>query len=834
MVSKSTSVLLGAFCGFLTLGSLSALPSAFVWFCGFVLTVLLIFQWLFTSRLKPVLSRFLTVCQFVFAFLLTSSYANHVLHSQLAQRDFQPQRITSNVKVMDISQSVGERIRQVVQPVEPVDGLPEKWLISPSYKNRSHVTAELNQMRVGEVWQLEADIRPPHGVASKGVFSEQRWLLGLKVAGRAHVVDAKRVEQAQTTQLTWKERLANYRLGLRERISTLTDDETYAQDKAVLLGLLTGDRALINRQTKDTYQHMGISHLLAISGPHVLFAASMFAFVLIKLLNLFPRSYQWLPKRSWVLPSSLIVALGYALLAGWDLPAQRTVLMFAITVFLLLVGKRLSFWWVMLLSATVILVLDPLAVLSAAFWLSFVAVGLLVLLSQASLLKAVQTDELQQLGCQKNGLQNLPQAKSLKQKYRHRLKTFVLLQLVFFVAILPITLLFFGKTSWLTPFVNLIAIPLLGLVVVPLNIVAFLLDMMSPTLANMIWYVLLWVLHVFHGVVQWLQEAFPHALVGMHMDKTALWAFGLLLALWLLPTGKRLRLVSIPLVALLIMPRQLPAPAVMTVFDGTAFTASLVKVQKNSLWTTQHTMLYLSDIQADRNYQYELENHLLPSLVAHDVGRIDKLVVSVSDDDLQSDMVEPLMTRFSIASIVSNTDVSAMDNSFPDSTVTSCDSDMTWQWGKVSFDMLSPWADVPVSGDDAACTLRISVVQGQQPVADDKLNTVLLMGNATALTENMLLMLCDNVQADVLLLPRQGQQSGTQLSFLSAVKPTYAMTSVKQGDYRGLPHLQTRARLMLKNVTLDMMAERGTTTYYLGSNQKPFYERMRWPWLAAD
>lgn len=827
---KISAGLIGAFLGFLTLGSLSPLPLSFIWFCGICLTTLLILQWVFAQKRNPLYFRFLLVLQFLLSFLLASSYANHILHRQLSQRDFQPQMVTTQVRVVDISQSVGNRVRQVVSPVKPVVGLPEKWLISPTFKQQEVVADSLNQMKAGDVWQLTAKIRPPHGVASQGVFSEQRWLLGLKVAGRAEVSEAKFVKQS--AKLTLKERLANYRLGSRVRIVNLSDNPQYDQDKAVLLGLLTGDRALIDRDTKDLYQHMGISHLLAISGPHVLFAASMFAFLLIKLLNLFPRTYKWLPKRSWVLPSSLLVALGYALLSGWDLPAQRTVLMFAITVFLLFIGKHLSFWWVMLLSATVILMIDPLAVLSAGFWLSFVAVGLLVLLSQSALLSSLQTNEMQQL----SALQKPNDSDEKTSAYVKKFKAFLSLQLVFFIAILPITLLFFGKASLLTPFVNLVAIPLLGLLVVPLNIVAFLVDMLSPTLANGIWNALLWVLHAFHGSMAWLQGAFPTALVGLHLDKTALWACALLLLLWLLPMDKRLRFASLPLALLILMPRQLPAPAVVRVFDGTTFTATLVQVQKNGLWQTQQNMLYLSDIQPKKQYEYELESHFLPSLTAYDVGQIDTLVVSVSDKALPTKMLSKLVKHFNVQNILTNADTS--ESSFHNANdrvkLKPCDSKTDWQWGQVSFNVLSPWDDVPVAGNDAACTLKISVAKGQQPLKDNRLDDMLLMGNASPLTENMMLALCEDLSADVLLLPRQGHQTGTQSPFLKTVNPKYAVTAVTTADYRGLPHLQTQATLMLANVPLNNTAKQGTLTYYLGSHAPPFNERDRWPWLKID
>jgi competence protein ComEC len=73
----------------------------------------------------------------------------------------------------------------------------------------------------------------------------------------------------------------------------------------------------------------------------------------------------------------LLLATAYALLAGWGVPAQRTVLMIAGVVLLRSAGLR----WpqpLVLLAAACVTVVDPWALLQPGFWLSFVAVGLLI------------------------------------------------------------------------------------------------------------------------------------------------------------------------------------------------------------------------------------------------------------------------------------------------------------------------------------------------------------------------------------------------------------------------------------------------------------------------
>lgn len=940
--------MLGALSGFLlgvmTLGHVSPLPVAWLYGCGVALILCQLWRFFMViprhdvnhahdtfslRRAWRVVWAALPFLSFFLAFVFGAGYASHQMHQQLAKRQFSPQKITATVRVSDISQATGERVRQVVEYLSPVashthDSLPKKWLLTPAYSQRDVVAAQMNTMRPGEIWQVEAQLSPPYGVAARGVFSEQRWLLGMGVSAKAKVVSVKQLSVKQRsgqtthsaqhknhvgeggsheyerdaeakprsqpilsayTEPSWwtqqRFQLANYRLSLRERIAGLSvgdADVSFQQDKAVLLALLTGDRAMVSAEMKQRYQHMGISHLLAISGPHVLFAASMFAFFLIKLLNIVPQIYRVLPRRHWILPLSLMVAVGYALLAGWDIPAQRTVLMFAISVGLLLWKRQLSFWVVLLLSANVLLLVNPLAVLSAAFWLSFVAVGLLVLLSQSSLLSGVYTEELPISTGQQDTQVSASQPSRLGLVTR-----FFLLQLVFFVVILPVTLVFFGKVSWLTPLVNVMAIPLLGMVVVPLNILACLLSWVSPTLADGVWWLLVWVLHGFHALLAFLQTSFPTALVGLHLDKTALWSAAVLMGLWLLPIGKWRRRMSIPLILLMIWPRQLPAPAVVTVLDGTSFSAVLVQAKQPGVLQTQKTLLYLSDIDVRHDLYYDINHLLLPALIAQGVSTIDTMVLSYGKSAHGNDGVDntyeqpfssslftswkPLHQALPIAHIYTNAlrarvtgqRVSDMP-SMADIPVSACEAGKRWQWGETRFHMLAPWSGVPITGDDASCVLTVSVVQDAKKNARQNakqnstqnavvnthtLTSMLLMGNATTLTENMVMALCDtqdSLSADVLLLARQGHQDANQSRWLQRVKPRRAIVAAKQGNFRDLPHLLTRSRLMDAGITLDVTATQGSVSYFLGKQPATddvgqldnvrFY-RHRWPWLAV-
>lgn len=271
---------------------------------------------------------------------------------------------------------------------------------------------------------------------------------------------------------------------------------------AILLGLLTGDKALMDSDIKGLYQVTGISHLLAISGPHVTLLASIVAMLVLALVKwLYPALLLRLPSRLLVLWVSVAVAGVYALLVGFELPAQRT--------FWLLLLVTLSSQWLIasnayrLLGVVGLLMLwaDSTAVLQAGFWLSFVAVALLLKFSQSEfdMVSLPDTSDTEDSKIRLGFNYFLQQSWALLK-----------LQLWLFVWMMPIVVWFFGKVSLMGIMVNLIAVPLLGLVVVPLDMLAGLLSLlpvMGEAMGGAIWSGLSQLLMIFHHVLAWLVDA---------------------------------------------------------------------------------------------------------------------------------------------------------------------------------------------------------------------------------------------------------------------------------------------------------------------------------------
>lgn len=274
-----------------------------------------------------------------------------------------------------------------------------------------------------------------------------------------------------------------------------------ADSHAILLGLLTGDKALMDSSLKHLYQVTGISHLLAISGPHVTMLASIMAMLVLAVVKaVFPTLLLRLPSQLLVLWISVAVAGVYALLVGFELPAQRTFYMLLMVTIAtqLLIG--LNTYRLLALVGLIMMWLDTTAVLQAGFWLSFVAVGLLLKFSQTNF-GTVSHFSLSHLTSQDDDKSKVGLI------FHHIFQqswALLKLQLWLFVLMTPIVVWFFGKVSLISILVNLVAVPLLGLVVVPLDMLAGLLSQlpMLSIVADGLWSLLSQILMWFHQFLQ--------------------------------------------------------------------------------------------------------------------------------------------------------------------------------------------------------------------------------------------------------------------------------------------------------------------------------------------
>jgi len=613
-------------------------------------------------------------------------------------------------------------------------------------------------VRAGQRWRFTVRLRQPHGLVNPHGFDFELWLFeqGLRAGGsvrpRAGPAPALLSQAAGYP-------VERARQAIRDRIFAAVPDAAVA---GVLAALAIGDQGAIDRSAWEVFRVTGVAHLMSISGLHVTLFAWLAAAGIGRLWRLSPHLVLWLPAPLAARWGGLVLAGAYATLAGFGVPAQRTVLMIAVVVALRSAGWHWPGPLVLLAAALAVTLLDPWALLQPGFWLSFVAVALLMLSDPW-------------------GMRQRDDATNWRTRTANVLREGLRTQAVATVGLAPLTLVFFQQLSLVGFVANLVAIPLVTLLVMPLSLLGILLPplwRLDALLAAAMLQGLAWLAAL--PLAQWTVAAVP------------VWAAWLGVAggaVLVLPLPWRVRLLGLPLLLPLLVPVIERPPAggfELLAVDVGQGTAVLVR-------TRAHLLVY------DAGPQYGIDADagqrvLLPLLRAGGHTRIDLLMLSHRDTDHVG----------GAASLLQRVPVAALSSSLADGhplrawplPQQRCQAGQRWQWDGVDFELLHPHAQdegAARKSNAQSCVLRVRGGQG----------SVLLSGDIERAQELALVQRHgDALRSDVLLVPHHGSRTSSSEAFLAAVAPRVAVVQAGYRSRFGHPAPDIVARYAARGITL--------------------------------
>jgi competence protein ComEC len=233
----------------------------------------------------------------------------------------------------------------------------------------------LPRLRAGERWQLTVRLKRPHGYSNPYGFDVEAWLLqnNLRATGTVRGDEPNRRMSVNAGRII--DHVKQLRDRIRERMQSALGGQRYA---GVLIALALGDRRAIAEADWALFNATAVSHLLSISGAHVTLFAGWMALAVLAVWRRSPRLVAILPAQQAAALCAALFAVAYAVLAGFEVPAQRTCYMLLTVALALMLRRTLSPWLILVWSLTVVLVIDTWAVLAAGFWFSFSAVALLM------------------------------------------------------------------------------------------------------------------------------------------------------------------------------------------------------------------------------------------------------------------------------------------------------------------------------------------------------------------------------------------------------------------------------------------------------------------------
>jgi competence protein ComEC len=645
----------------------------------------------------------------------------------------------------------GVRFDFDVESSEP--GVPRRIVLSWYSGFSPDESQGVATVRAGERWRFTVRLRRPHGSANPHGFDYEAWLLerGVRATGyvrmptrrgaggRTQVVPERLAAMVPRPQY-WIERL---REAARERIRSVLPESPNA---GVLIALAIGDQRAIDPGEWRLFARTGVSHLMSISGLHVTMIAGLFAMVASWFWRRSEALALALPAQKAAALAGFLAALAYCLISGFAVPAQRTLYMVGVVAAALWLGRATSASRVLAAALFLVLVLDPWAVLSPGFWLSFAAVAVIFYIGNSRTARP------------------------------HWLAQWGRVQWAVTVGLVPLLLVIFQQVSLVSPIANAVAIPVVSLVVTPLALAGAVLPFTWPLELG---HAILEVLMVMLG---WL-AGLPGAVWQQHAPPA-----------WTLP-------LALAGIACLLVPRGFPSRWLGVVLLLPLFATPPPGPRAGDLWITvldvgqglsvlarteRHALLYDAG-PAFNAFSDSGSRVVLPYLRGEGIARLDALVVSHDDGD-HSGGAGSVLEAVPVGMLWSSL---SSDHALLETTTwrAPCTAGRKWVWDAVSFEFLHPREEVPSGGsaraNNRSCVLRIQAKGGR----------VLLTGDIERAAERELLRHTPKLlTAEALLVPHHGSASSSSPEFVKQVAPRYAIFTAGYRNRFGHPREDVLAR----------------------------------------
>jgi len=606
---------------------------------------------------------------------------------------------------------------------DPLPGLPP----------RIEVTWYEPQWRpsAAERLELEVKLRRPRGFANPGGSDFEARLLREGIGATGYVRAATRKgrelrDVARAPVLAARDEIAlDLRAALGERPAT-----------GIVAGLSVGLQDALSSEQWRQLARTGTSHLMAISGMHIGMFAIVAAWVAARLQKWRQRRGARGTARDAAVVAGSCAALAYGALAGWSVPTQRTAIMIAIVAFALRARRRIGAGDALALGAIAVLALEPLAPLAVGFWLSFGAVAAILLVTDGQL---VQTGVL---------------------------RGYAQAQWAVTAGLVPVLAASFGAVSIVSVVVNLLAIPLYTLIVVPLVLIGTALLMAWPAAGASVLAGTAWLIEVTWPLIaipaQWSWATW--GIAGLEPWAWIALCAGAAAALAPLPASGRAAGLVLVIAACAWRPMPPDAGGVrLTMLDVGQGLAAVVE--------TRHHVLVYDTGSAFRSGSDAGAIAVEPFLRHRGLRHVDLLVASHDDLDHAGGAA-------SVAGLVPVRRLVASGRALDAvGAVEPCRRGESWEWDGVTFEWLHPGSKRFEKDNDNSCVLRVQ--SGH--------HAVLLTGDIERRAEAELVEYGRLARADIVLVPHHGSRTSSTPDFVRATRPRWALVPSGHRNRWGFP-----------------------------------------------
>tara|TARA_R110000737_G_scaffold132041_3_gene163727 strand:- start:17065 stop:19569 length:2505 start_codon:yes stop_codon:yes gene_type:complete len=679
--------------------------------------------------------------------------------------------------------------------------------LSETFKLRLTWKMPEQDLLQGQRWQLAVKLKPSHGLANVGGFNYQVWLLQQQIIATGYVKPDK---QVKTAIMTVKRNVllhqeTSWRQYLYQRLSLFLDDKPLG---GLILALGFGERGKLTPQHWQVLSATATQHLIAISGLHigiVAFASLIFIRAVARYLPLsllVPKPWQlklmqmdlsYLP-----VLCSCLMAWYYAYLAGFAIPTLRALVMLLLFWSVRFMAIKLTLLRWFLCAIVIILLIWPLSLLSASFWLSILALVIIFsTFSRFSMteLQSVETQDKPSLLARDERPKSVRVTNYYQLKSRALLwfKTLFFMQLALTMAMLPIAASLNYQLPLAAFFANIVAVPLMSVSVIPLTLFAVIALPFSAWLSQILVDLALLSLSF---IWQWLAylASVKWAIVTVSYQQIQ----ALLLFLVLIALALFFRLSRTKFIATLVLFIAVTASEFFNAHHSKEWQLSVLDIGHGlAVVIEKNNQVFLYDVGASYPSGFNMADAaILPYLKHQGYQAIDGVIISHNDNDHAGGLPH-LRAKMAIKDVMANDLELNPDRN--------CISGQGFTWQGLNFQVLSPRQANGDKNDDS-CVVTIS----------DGFHRVLLPGDISVKQERRLLSITGmdkKIASDILIAPHHGSKSSSSRRFLAAVAPRYAVFSAGYLNRWQMPSKEILHRYHEFDIKTLTTAEIGMVTF---------------------
>ena len=614
---------------------------------------------------------------------------------------------------------------------------------------------------VGDYWQFTVRLKRPHGFQNPGGFDYEGYLLSEHIRATGYIRPDHPAQLIRAADNAYW--LGRFRQYLGTQISSALGDSPYA---SLLIAFVNGDETGISDQQWQVLQRTGTIHLVAISGMNISLVAGFIFFIVLRLWPLGGVTVLLWPAPKVAAVCAMIIAIGYAALAGFAIPTQRALVMLAVVMIGVITHRQTGRSHLLAAALLGVLIYDPLAVMAPGFWLSFASVAIILWVASA---RMAPKEHWYQWGKLHVGIA---------------------------VGLLPLTLVLFQQDSLIGPLANSFAVPVIELIIIPLVLVAAVLLVFLPiTLPGLMFKLAAWVLSGLWQVLTYL-ASIHHVLWVQPAPPPWTLVVALVGIVWLLaPRGWPVRWLGIVWLLPIFLVRPIgpkPGEIWLTLLDVGQGLAVVVR-------THDHVLVY--DTGPHFSPQFDAGRAaVVPYLRNMGLEQVDTLIISHGDNDHIGGAAS-LLRAMPVHHILSS-----VPERLPHAQY--CRLGQRWRWDGVDFAILGP-VDGVFTGNNACCILSVVSHYGK----------ILLPGDIEAKAETDLTRrLGPGLASDILVAPHHGSKTSSTLPFITLIKPAVVLFPFGYLNRYHHPNADVVARYRLEGAQLYDSPAAGAIQVRLGAD----------------